>query len=147
MPRLREAARLGVHLVDERAGGVDHVELAAGGVALHLRRDTVGGEDDGRAVGHLVELLDEDGAALLEVADDVLVVDDLLADVDRRARAARARSSTISIARSTPAQNERGPASSTVRGPTARAHSSSAGAARRRLRSARDAVDQRCAGR
>ena len=51
----------------------------------HRGGDAVGGEDDGRAVGHLVELLDEDGAALLEVGDDVLVVDDLLADVDRRA--------------------------------------------------------------
>ena len=45
----------------------------------------MGGEDDGGAVGHLVELLDEDGAAPLELGDDVLVVDDLLADVDRRA--------------------------------------------------------------
>src|SRR6266545_101117 len=46
-------------------------------------------------------------------------------------------SSTISIARSTPAQNERGLASSTVRGPTACAHSASAPLARRRLRKAR----------
>ena len=36
-------------------------------------------------VGHLVELLDEDRAARLEVGHDVLVVDDLLAHVDRRA--------------------------------------------------------------
>jgi hypothetical protein len=49
------------------------------------RRDAVRGEDDGRAFGNLVELLDEDGAATLELGDDVLVVDDLLADVDRRA--------------------------------------------------------------
>ena len=34
------------------------------------------------ALGHLVELLDEDRAARLEVGDDVLVVHDLLADVD-----------------------------------------------------------------
>ena len=34
-------------------------------------------------LGHLGLLVDEDRAALLEVADDVEVVDDLLADVDR----------------------------------------------------------------
>ena len=33
----------------------------------------------------LVELLDEDRAALAQLGDDVLVVDDLLAHVDRRA--------------------------------------------------------------
>ena len=49
------------------------------------RRDAVGGEDDGGALGHLVELLDEDRAPRLEVGDDVLVVHDLLADVDRGA--------------------------------------------------------------
>ena len=55
-----EAARLGVHLADERAGGVDHVEPALGGVRAHRGRDAVGREDDGRAVRHLVELVDED---------------------------------------------------------------------------------------
>ena len=44
----------------------------------------MGTEDDDRALGHLVGLLDEDRAAALEGRDDVLVVDDLLADVDRR---------------------------------------------------------------
>ena len=86
----RKAARLGVHLRDERAGGVDHVEPACRRVGADGRRDAVRGEHDGRAVGHLVELLDEDGAATLEVGDHVLVVDDLLADVDRARRAARA---------------------------------------------------------
>ena len=40
------------------------------------------GEDDGRALGDLVDRVDEDRAALLELAHDVRVVDDLLADVD-----------------------------------------------------------------
>src|SRR5690606_30575269 len=35
--------------------------------------------------GHLVELLDEDRAALLEIVDHVAVVHDLVAHVDRRA--------------------------------------------------------------
>jgi hypothetical protein len=39
-------------------------------------------EDNGRAGWHVVDGVDEDGAAFLEVADDVCVVDDLLPDVD-----------------------------------------------------------------
>ena len=41
--------------------------------------------DDGRALGNLGLLVDEDRAARLEIADDVDVVDDLLAHVDRGA--------------------------------------------------------------
>ena len=48
-------------------------------------RDPVGGEHHRLALGHLGLVVDEDRAALLELADDVDVVDDLLADVDRRA--------------------------------------------------------------
>ena len=55
------------------------------GLPVDLGRDAVGGEHHGRAGRHLVELLDEDRAPRLEVGDDVLVVDDLLADVDRGA--------------------------------------------------------------
>jgi hypothetical protein len=55
------------------------------------------------ALGHLVELLDEDRAALLEPRHDMLVVHDLLADVDRRAVRVEA-FSTVITARSTPAQ-------------------------------------------
>jgi hypothetical protein len=46
----------------------------------------VGREDGRRALGdRVVELLDEDRAALAQLSHDVLVVHDLLADVDRRA--------------------------------------------------------------
>ncbi len=45
----------------------------------------MGGEDNEPSRRHLFLALDEDRAALLEVADDVRVVDDLLADVDRGA--------------------------------------------------------------
>ena len=58
--------------------------LAGGGVLVDRRGDAVGGEDDHLALGHLGLLLDEDRAALGELLDDVLVVDDLLAHVDRR---------------------------------------------------------------
>jgi hypothetical protein len=45
----------------------------------------VGAEDERRARRHVGEVLDEDRALALEVVDDVGVVDDLVADVDRRA--------------------------------------------------------------
>src|ERR1044072_4022190 len=67
---------------DQRAGGVDRARAAGGGVLVNRRGDAVGGEDDHLALGHLALLLDEDRAALGELLDHVLVVDDLLADVD-----------------------------------------------------------------
>ena len=45
------------------------------------------GEDDPRTVGHLVQLLNEDRAAALEILDDVSVVHDLATHVDRCAEA------------------------------------------------------------
>ena len=61
------------------------LQAARGRLLVDRRGDAVRGEDDGRALGHLVGLLDEDRAASLEGRHDVLVVDDLLADVDRGA--------------------------------------------------------------
>ncbi len=40
------------------------------------------GEDDRRALRHGLDGVDEDRAALLELAHDMRVVDDLLSDVD-----------------------------------------------------------------
>ena len=77
------AARLRMHLGDERAGGVDRGQGPLPGLAAHGRRDPVGGEDDGRSLRHVRDRVDEDGAARAQVVDDVGVVDDLLADVDR----------------------------------------------------------------
>ena len=72
-----------VHLGDQRAGGVDHLQLAGRGLLVHGRRHTVRGEHHQRTLGDLVGLLDEDRAASLQPGDHVLVVHDLLADVDR----------------------------------------------------------------
>ena len=80
---------LAVHLGHQRAGRVDRLEAAGLGLLVDDRGDAVGGEDDGGALGHLVGLVDEDRAALLERRDDVLVVHDLLAHVDGRRRRAR----------------------------------------------------------
>ena len=73
-----------MHLGDERADGVDDLEPALRALLVDLRRDAVRREDDQLALGNLVLGLDEDRAAGLEVADDMDVVDDLVAHVDRR---------------------------------------------------------------
>ena len=78
----REAAGLDVDLGHQRAGGVDRPQLALGCVVVDGRRDAVGREDDHLALRDLGLLLDEDRPPLRELLDDVLVVDDLLADVD-----------------------------------------------------------------
>ena len=81
-----ELQRLAVDLGHQRAGRVDRLQAAALGLGVDRRRDAVGGEDGDRALGdRVVELLDEDRAALAQLLDDVLVVHDLLAHVDRRA--------------------------------------------------------------
>ena len=81
-----ELQRLAVDLGHQRARRVDRLQLPALGVRVHRRRDAVGGEDGDRALGdRVVELVDEDRAALAQGLDDVLVVHDLLAHVDRRA--------------------------------------------------------------
>ena len=76
--------RLAVHLGHQRAGRVDGLEAAGPRLVVDDRRDTVGAEDHRGALGHLVGLVDEDRAALPQGRDDVLVVHDLLAHVDRR---------------------------------------------------------------
>jgi hypothetical protein len=79
-----EPLRLVVHLGDQRAGGVDRLQLARGRLLVHHRGDAVRGEDHRLALGDLVGLVDEDRTAGLQGLDDVLVVHDLLAHVDRR---------------------------------------------------------------
>ena len=66
------------------SGQVASIEVScrASAADADRRRDAVRGEDDGRALGDLVDRVDEDRAELLELAHDVRVVDDLLADVD-----------------------------------------------------------------
>ena len=78
----RIASRLDVHLRDERARRVDRRQVAGRGARVDRGRDAVRREDDDRSVRDVRLVLDEDRAAPLEVADDVRVVDDLLADVD-----------------------------------------------------------------
>src|SRR5262249_28654412 len=85
MPAVCVAPRLGVHLVHERTRCVDDAEPALLSGFLHRRCDTVRREHADLALGDLALILDEDGAEPFETAHDVLVMDDLVADVDRRA--------------------------------------------------------------
>ena len=79
-----EAAGLDVHLRHERAGRVDRLQAPRPGVLVHARRHAVRGEDGDRPLGDLGLGVDEDRAAAAQLLDDVLVVHDLLAHVDRR---------------------------------------------------------------
>ena len=74
-----------VHLGHQRTGGIEHREAASFGFVFHRRGNAMRGEDDGGAVGHLVELVDEHGAELAQALDHVHVVHHLVAHVDRRA--------------------------------------------------------------
>ena len=80
----REPHRLQVHLGDQRAGGVDHIQPPLLGLPSHRWRHAVRAEDGPRPLGHFVQLLDEDGAGLPQFIHNVLVVHDFLAHIDRR---------------------------------------------------------------
>ena len=79
------AAGLGMHLRHERACRVDRREPQLLRFPAHRRRDAVGREHDGRPLRHVGEGVDEDSAARPQILHHVRVVDDLLADVNRRA--------------------------------------------------------------
>src|SRR5215471_12282860 len=76
--------RLDVHLCDQRAGGVDHAELANFAARADFGRNAVGAVNDAFAFGDLVDAVDEDRTLLLQFFDYETVVNDLLADVNRR---------------------------------------------------------------
>ena len=81
-----ELLGLDVDLGDQRAGGVDRVQArASAALAWTLGRHAVRREHHRGALGHLGLGLDEHRPAVAQLLDHVLVVDDLLADVDRRA--------------------------------------------------------------
>ena len=80
----RELDRLEVHLGDQRAGCIDDLEPALLGPLTDRRGNTMRGVDHARTLGHLIQLVNEDGALLGEIVYNVAVVNDFLADVDRR---------------------------------------------------------------
>ncbi len=74
-----------VHLGDQRAGGVEHLEAATLGIRAHRLGDPVRAEHHGSAGRNLGELLDEHRALGAQGLDHGRVVHDLVAHVDRRA--------------------------------------------------------------
>src|SRR5215218_1857430 len=81
---LGELARRHMHLRHQWAGGVDRAQVPRRCVLVHGRGDSVGAEHDELALRDLALLLDEDRAALCELLDHMLVVDDLLPHVNGR---------------------------------------------------------------
>ena len=79
------ALALAVHLGDQGTGGVDHRQAAVGGRVLDRAGDAVGAEHRDGARRHVLDLLDELDALGAQPVDDVAVVDDHVAHVDRRA--------------------------------------------------------------
>src|SRR5581483_4624127 len=78
------ASGLRMHLRDERADGVDDAKPAALAVVANGRGDAVRRQDADRTLRYLLLVVDENRAEPLEAPDDMLVVDDVVADVDRR---------------------------------------------------------------
>ena len=74
-----------VYLGDQRTRRVDHAQSALMRRQFHALRDAVRAEYGDCALRDLMDLVDEPGALALQRLDHVLVVDDLVADVDRRA--------------------------------------------------------------
>ena len=66
-PRPTKPPGLGVHLRDQRAGRVDDRQVAPLGLRPDRGGHAVGGEHHGRAVGHLVQLVDEHRALPLQI--------------------------------------------------------------------------------
>ena len=83
---LRDVAlALVVDLGDQRTGGIEHRKPALGGLLLDAARHAMGAEDrDGVRPVFPTSALDEARAFRLQALDHVLVVDDLVADIDRR---------------------------------------------------------------
>ena len=76
---------LDMDLGHQRTGGVEDAETARLRFLLHGLAHTVGRKHQGRARGHVGQFLDEDRALGLEVVDDIGVVHDLVAHIDRPA--------------------------------------------------------------
>ena len=81
-----ELLGLQVNLGHQRAGRIDHLQVAFRRLFADGGRDTMGTIDRTLTGGDLVELFDKDRTFLLELLNHVPVVDDLFPHVNRRAK-------------------------------------------------------------
>jgi hypothetical protein len=82
---VRIPLRLAMHLRHERTGRVDDAETTIYRTRLDAPCHTVCAEDHDRAVRHVGQLFDKDGAPSLEIFDHAAVMHDLVQYVYRRA--------------------------------------------------------------
>jgi hypothetical protein len=81
---LGEPGGLPMHLAHQRAGGVDDLQVLFRRGRFDHRRYAMGAVHDAGARRNLVELVDKHDALRAKAIDDVLVVNDLVVDVERR---------------------------------------------------------------
>ncbi len=81
----RELDRLQMNFGDQRTGGVNHFKIASPSVVAHGRRYAVSAENDPRPGRNLVQFLDKDRARAAQLIHNVPVMDDFLANINRRA--------------------------------------------------------------
>jgi hypothetical protein len=72
-----------MHLGDERTDCIEDRQPAALGIDFDRSRHAMSAEDRHRAGGHLGQALDETRALRLEALDDMAVMDNLVANIDR----------------------------------------------------------------
>ena len=82
---LGETLNFAVNLGHQRTRGIDGVESASLGCCNYRWRNTVSRKHEDASLRHLVDLVDEDSAALFKRRNHVFVVNDLLANINRSA--------------------------------------------------------------
>ena len=73
-----------VDLGDQRAGGINHPQLAQLAGVAHFRRNPMRAVDDALAGRNLLDAVHKDGALGAQLVHHITVVDDLFAHVNRR---------------------------------------------------------------
>ncbi len=77
----RKLERFKVNFGDQRAGGVNHFQLARLGFLANRRRNAVGAENQHRAVRHFLDGLDKYGAAAAELLNYIGIMNDFVMHV------------------------------------------------------------------
>ena len=83
---LGEFDRLDMDLRHQRTGGVNNLQPALLGPVTDRRRNPMRGINNPGAFRDLIQLIDEDRALLRQISHNIAVMNDFLADVDRRAK-------------------------------------------------------------